>query len=338
MTIHQGSIGAGSAGSDTTAIHKNIANEISTITDKTAVVGADIAIIEDSEASGVKKKMALSSLGSIYEPKLPETPENPSNKFLNGNKDWATVPIGAGGFSAPLYFSNEDSDVVGYKKISYANDVDLTELSASITNQELLLRTYLYDDVLGLTVIDAGLWVSSFRVKVDKAIGVTQIKLEAFVRHSDNTETTLFSDYSQELNNLDYVIIRKDSPQPVFSVAATDRLGIRIYGKTTSTAAVTIYTTIGDGDASYFTTPIPFRHSLFRGLDYESSGHTGFQAELVSGENLKTINNESILGTGNIEISGGSGVVDNETLTGEGTNENPFKISEEYQRRINAGI
>lgn len=92
MTIHQGSIGAGSAGSDTTAIHKNIANEISTITEKTAVVGADIAIIEDSEASGVKKKMALSSLGSIYEPKLPETPENPSNKFLDGNKEWATVP------------------------------------------------------------------------------------------------------------------------------------------------------------------------------------------------------------------------------------------------------
>ena len=97
MTIHQGSIGAGSAGSDTTAIHKNIANEISTITEKTEVVGADIAIIEDSEASGVKKKMALSSLGSIYEPNLPETPENPSNKFLDGNKMWVTVPIGGGG-------------------------------------------------------------------------------------------------------------------------------------------------------------------------------------------------------------------------------------------------
>ena len=36
--------------------------------------------------------------------------------------------------------------------------------------------------------------------------------------------------------------------------------------------------------------------------------------------------------------SGGGGVVDNNTLTGEGTEENPFQISEEYKLRINAGI
>ncbi len=425
----------------------------------------------DSGLTGITRDITLTGngtdepLGVNPDLLLPSTPENPSNKFLNGNKEWATVPIGAGGFSAPLYFSNEDSDVVGYKKINYTNDEAQIELSGTITNEELLLRTYLYDEPLGLTVIDAGLWVNSFRAKVDKATGVTQLKFEAFVRHSDNTETTLFSHYSQELNNLDYVIIRQDSPQPVFSVSSTDRLGVRIYAKTTSTAAVTIYTTIGDGDASYFTTPIPFRHNLLRGLDYENSGHTGFepakgdddnyvtdaekvklnnlsgtntgdqdltpyatlsgstftgvvlatnlsgtntgdetkstiesklvvsgltttskevvgainevnaksvdlsgyatlsgatftgsisatnlsgtntgdqdlsglQEKLVSGENLKTINGESLLGSENITITASS-TTDNVTITGEGTEAIPFQISEEYQRRINAGI
>lgn len=43
-------------------------------------------------------------------------------------------------------------------------------------------------------------------------------------------------------------------------------------------------------------------HSKLRNLDYDSAGHTGFQKSLVSGENIKTINNESILGSGNIDI------------------------------------
>ena len=32
-----------------------------------------------------------------------------------------------------------------------------------------------------------------------------------------------------------------------------------------------------------------------------------FQAKLVSGTNIKTINNESLLGSGNISVSSGSG-------------------------------
>jgi uncharacterized protein YjbI with pentapeptide repeats len=62
---------------------------------------------------------------------------------------------------------------------------------------------------------------------------------------------------------------------------------------------------------------------------------SGLQLKLVSGENLKTLNNESLLGGGNIEITA---IADDDTLTGEGTEVNPFQISEEYQRRINAGI
>lgn len=50
------------SGSDTTAIHDNEAGEISGITEKTAVVGNDLLIIEDSEASNAKKRVKLSNL------------------------------------------------------------------------------------------------------------------------------------------------------------------------------------------------------------------------------------------------------------------------------------
>jgi len=53
----------GAAGSDTSAIHKDAANEISAITEKTILVDADLVIIEDSEDSFKKKKVKKSNLG-----------------------------------------------------------------------------------------------------------------------------------------------------------------------------------------------------------------------------------------------------------------------------------
>ena len=40
-----------------------------------------------------------------------------------------------------------------------------------------------------------------------------------------------------------------------------------------------------------------------------------YQETLVSGENIKTINNQSILGEGNISISGGGGTIPNASAT-----------------------
>lgn len=47
---------------DANAIHKNVANEISTITEKVTPVSADLIIIEDSAASGVKKRVQVGNL------------------------------------------------------------------------------------------------------------------------------------------------------------------------------------------------------------------------------------------------------------------------------------
>ena len=56
----------------------------------------------------------------------------------------------------------------------------------------------------------------------------------------------------------------------------------------------------------------------------------GAQEELTSGTNIKTINNESLLGSGNIKIEGGGGlseVTHNTTMTGAGTDASPLGVN-----------
>lgn len=53
---------AGGAGLDTSAIHDNVASEISAITEKPSPVGNDLLIVEDSEDSNSKKRVKVSNL------------------------------------------------------------------------------------------------------------------------------------------------------------------------------------------------------------------------------------------------------------------------------------
>jgi hypothetical protein len=52
----------GGAGSDTSAIHDDVAGEINAIAAKAAPVGADIVVVEDSAASYAKKKATLTAI------------------------------------------------------------------------------------------------------------------------------------------------------------------------------------------------------------------------------------------------------------------------------------
>lgn len=56
-------------------------------------------------------------------------------------------------------------------------------------------------------------------------------------------------------------------------------------------------------------------HALLSNLDYASAGHTGFQPTLVSGTNIKTVNGSSLLGSGDLSVSAGSGITRTITTT-----------------------
>lgn len=206
------------------------------------------------------------------EPSLPIAPiVDPQLKFLNANKEWVDVSLGSGGNSSPLYYTTNPSDIATYLQIDYTPQVTEIEASNSITNQELLFRTYLYSQPIGVTLIDAGVWSFTFTSKVNSASGITQFKAEPFLRHIDGSETILFSAYSDEINNTVYETKTKEITQPPFSCLATDRLGIRMYGKTTSNSAITVSVILGDGRGGYFETPLRLRHNQLRDLNGDPS-------------------------------------------------------------------
>lgn len=55
-------IAGGGAGSDTTAIHDNVAGEIDAIAEKASPVNADLILIEDSADTNNKKKVQIGNL------------------------------------------------------------------------------------------------------------------------------------------------------------------------------------------------------------------------------------------------------------------------------------
>jgi hypothetical protein len=188
------------------------------------------------------------------------------------NKITLTSTSGNGGANGSnLYYTTTPSDVGGYYVISSNLPVAETELSTTVTNQELLVRTYLFPQEIATEIIDAGAWRFSTTAKVSSAVGVTQLKAEVFLRHTNGTETTLFSGYSAELNNTNYSVITTELLEQSVACSTTDRLGLRFYAKTTSNAPITINTVVGDGRASYFVTPLKLRHSQLRELNSDNN-------------------------------------------------------------------
>ena len=79
------------AGTDTTAIHDNVANEITAITAKTTLVNADEFVLEDSAASYVKKAVTANNLATYTNkynvPRLVET----TSGITTGYPKWVKV-------------------------------------------------------------------------------------------------------------------------------------------------------------------------------------------------------------------------------------------------------
>jgi len=178
-----------------------------------------------------------------------------------------------GGFIANVYFRTDDSDVVGYSRISYTNQNTEIETSATVSasDGQKLVRTYLYDNAIETTILDAGAYIANYRAKVSNKQGETKLIFEAFLRHDDDTETVLFSSSSDAIKNVDHKTIRHASNQPQFSAGETDRFGVNIYVQTTRTSGVEVNTIIGGENASYFSTPIALRHELTRNRDKAES-------------------------------------------------------------------
>lgn len=215
---------------------------------------------------------------TAFEPTLPATPTEPETKYLNGNRQWSAVSIAGNGSAASIYATNVTSTIVGtYKQSSYTNDVAETSVATTANNNEVLAMAYLFDGQVNTTTIDAGLWTANMYAAIDAAAGDTYLKFETYKRSDAGVETILFSGYSPTIENRvgyeGYQRILIESHQPSFTVDPTDRLGTKIYVKTTAAGNRTVTYKVGDGNASYFTSPLALRHPQLR----DKNGEAEFQ-------------------------------------------------------------
>ena len=178
------------------------------------------------------------------------------------------ITVGSGGYAANVYLTALVSSTnPSYSQISYTPDVLQTSITAITNNNEVLLSDYIFDGDVKATSIPAGEWAFHYHRSVSNTAGSTVIRFEIFKRSSGGVETVLFSVSSNSIEDtvptLDTILVT----QPVYSVADTDRIGIKLYTSTTRTSNTTVSVIVGDGNASYFTTPLEIRHNQLRARD-----------------------------------------------------------------------
>lgn len=203
----------------------------------------------------------------------PELTGIASDGFVNAAGEIQQIAAAVGGFANNLYFSNTDSDVAGYKTLTYDLPVAETVISRSVSSGdgEVLVESHLYPDPVSADIFPAGLWSFEFYGRVSSTVGTTQIGVRYFRYTSSNEKVYLFPAivWSNAINNTVNNWIPILVQQPSFSVQTGDRMGCDIFVKSTSTAARTVYYTLGDGYASYLNNPNAVRHRILRAKNEE---------------------------------------------------------------------
>jgi len=178
------------------------------------------------------------------------------------------IAAGSGGYAANVYLTTLVSSTVGtYSQISYTPEVSTTTLNTVVNNNEVLIEDYIFDGDVIATIIPAGVWGFYLNRYVSSASSASSIRFELFTRAAGGAETVLFSVSTKEIDSLTVDFEEVLTTQPTFNVSTTDRVGIRIYAATTSNSNITVSLMIGDGKATYFTTPLELRHSQLRARD-----------------------------------------------------------------------
>ena len=197
--------------------------------------------------------------------------EETSNKFLRDDNVFVSIEPPAGGYANNLYLTTQDSDVSGYKVLSYTPDSTETEIAITVNSSEgnKVVETLLYPTGVDVTNFPSGLWSFSFYGRVSSSNGITKIGVQYFRRLLNGTEVNLFTVWSDELNNTIDEHFSILTTQPAYSVNATDRMGLRILVQTSATSDRTIYYKKGDGYAAYLNNPNKLPHNNLRRLNFD---------------------------------------------------------------------
>ena len=181
----------------------------------------------------------------------------------------AIKQTGSGRLGAPLYLTDEDSDIEGYKKLSYEPDANPKTLNIPVTNGEVLVGTFLFDDPVDVSFIGSGNWIISMFAKVSSSVGDSRLRTEFFFRkvsaaEGEEIEEDLVSVSTREIDNTTYAIVPGESASTTLITPPTSRVGIRLYASTTAASEKIVSVQLGNGFPTYVATPLSIRHDQTR--------------------------------------------------------------------------
>lgn len=143
---------------------------------------ADIKSLWSKKSTGVSDHSLLTNLDydsswhTGFESSLPATPDNPTTKFLDWNRQWSQMAISWWWYAANIYFTTQDSDISWYKKLSYTNELAETELTWTMevpTSDQVLLWVPNDKTVWTLIMTPAWFWgYDKASITASKSIGV----------------------------------------------------------------------------------------------------------------------------------------------------------------------
>lgn len=219
------------------------------------------SLIDDAEAAKLNAYPTLTGVAT--------------DGFVNAAGELEQIAAAVGGFANNLYFAPDNSDVAGYKTLTYDLPVAETVVSQAVLSSDgdLLVASHLFADAVAADIYPAGLWSFEFygRVSSVAGVGATNIGVRYFRYTSLGAKVYLFpaivwsSAITNTVNNWIPIVVQ----QPSFTVEAGDRMGCDIYVKTSAATSRTVYYILGDGYASYLNNPNAVRHRILRAKNEE---------------------------------------------------------------------
>ena len=191
-------------------------------------------------------------------------------------------PVSASDGNTLSFTSQNGTGITGYNFISYSPDTNAESLqtitiTSTTPKASRLIHSYIADQTIGKSIIDSGRWgvnLYGYSSNVD----VSSFEIEVFKRDTGGTETSLFLVETSHLTQTAKVsislnqAIAETTQQTSFACNETDKIVIKVYGKTTRTSNTDITFIQGGSEyASHIHSPLTLSHNQIAGLQGGSS-------------------------------------------------------------------
>jgi len=245
-------------------------NKISADVKDLSLTNSKIATNAGIETSKSKQATITPVLATPQDNDTQEAINNKSLGLINNlQSQISSRPIGASNGSV-YYLTSQNSAIANYELLSFspdpsALDIESVTINSTTAKASRLIHSYIANYEIGSAIVNGGNWLfnfygyvshlnsSRFEIDVLKRVGVT----ETLLFTCETTDFLQIAQISPELN-----IVNVETTQQDFPCNATDKIVIKIYGKTDRTQDTTITLLHSGTDyASHIHTPLIVTHN-----------------------------------------------------------------------------